>query len=118
MPKRVGNLYQRFSDRDFVKTVILMACKGKTKRREVRRILADPDGYAEKLCTMLETGTYKPRKPSVSLKYDDSSQKWRTIRTLPFFPDSSVLFLLFPWTGLYSRKQAASCCRFIQSPHS
>lgn len=64
MPKRVGNLYQRFSDRDFVKTVILMACKGKTKRREVRRILADPDGYAEKLCTMLETGAYKPRKAS------------------------------------------------------
>lgn len=94
MPKRVGNLYQRFSDRDFVKTVILMACKGKTKRREVRRILADPDGYAEKLCTMLETGAYKPRKPSVSLKYDDSSQKWRTIRTLPFFPDCCIQWLV------------------------
>lgn len=94
MPKRVGNLYQKLSDRGFVKAVLINACKDRPGRKDVERVKNHIDKKTEELCRLLETGSYKPRHPNVSYKYDSSSQKMRTIRTVPFFPDCCVQWLI------------------------
>ena len=64
MPKRVGYLYDKMVDRDFIRAVILEAAKGRHSRKDIARILADLDGYVEKtyeivareLCSVGATG--------------------------------------------------------------
>lgn len=46
--KRVGYLYEKMCDVDFIKTAIRNAAKGKTDRLYVKAILSDIDGYARK----------------------------------------------------------------------
>ena len=50
MPKRVGYLYDKMVDRDFIRAVILEAAKGRQSRKDIARILADLDGYVENGC--------------------------------------------------------------------
>lgn len=94
MPKRVGNLYQNLSDRAFVKAVLINACKDRPDRKDVERVKKHIDEKTEELCRLLETGAFRPRRPNVSYKFDASSQKLRTIRTVPFFPDCCVQWLI------------------------
>lgn len=94
MPKRVGHLYEKLSDRAFVKAVLIEACKHRHGRKDVARVQNNIDAKTEELCRLLEEGRYKPRKPNVSYKYDPSSQKTRVIRVVPFFPDCCVQWLI------------------------
>ena len=45
--KRVGYLYEKMCDVDFIKKAIKNAAKGKTDRLYVKAILSDIDGYAQ-----------------------------------------------------------------------
>lgn len=115
MPKRIGNLYQRLSDRAFVKAVLVNACKDRHGRKDVERIKNHIDEKSEELCRMLEEGTFRPRKPNVSYKYDASSQKMRTIRTVPFFPDCCVQWLIVELlrVPVFMRGMDPYCCASI-----
>lgn len=46
MPKRVGYLYDKMVDRDFIRAVIQEAAKGRRSRKDIAPVLADLDGYA------------------------------------------------------------------------
>lgn len=93
-PKKAGFLYDKMLDRDFIRTVILEAAKGKRKRREVRRVLANLDDYVEKTYDMLASESFVPTPPKEKEIFDESSQKWRIIKMVPFWPDAVVHWLL------------------------
>ena len=115
MPKRVGNLYRKLSDRSFVKAVLIEACKHRNGRKDVARVRDNIDAKTEELCRLLEAGKYKPRKPNVSYKYDPSSQKTRTIRIVPFFPDCCIQWLIVELLrdSVFMRGMDHNCCASI-----
>ena len=87
MPKRVGFLYERLLDRELIKRSIYKGAKGKHHRRDVRKVLADVDGYVERMVEIVETRSFTPRQPTRRRLYDPSAAKWRDIASIPFFPD-------------------------------
>ncbi len=93
-PKRAGFLYDKMMDRDFIRSVILEAARGKRKRREVQLVLADLDWYVEKTYSILEAESFVPARPREKEIYDESSQKWRTIKMVPFWPDAVMHWLM------------------------
>ena len=48
MPKRVGYLYDKMVDRDFIRAVIQEAAKGAEVVKHYAPVLADLDGYGRK----------------------------------------------------------------------
>ena len=63
MPKRVGYLYDKMLDRDFIKQTIHKAAKGRTKRRDIAKVLRNLDDYVERTYELLEAGAYVPCIP-------------------------------------------------------
>ena len=94
MPKRKGFLYERMLDRSFIRDAILRAAKHKTKRRSVRRVLNNLDGYVEKTYALLAGNLYRPSRPREREIYDESSQKRRVIQVVPFWPDGVMHWML------------------------
>ena len=94
MPKRVGFLYDKMLDKAFIRDAILRAAKHKTKRRSVRRVLNNLDGYVEKTYALIAGGLFRPSKPREREIYDESSQKRRVIQVVPFWPDGVMHWML------------------------
>ena len=94
MPKRIGFLYEKMADKGFIRRVILEASRGKRKRREVRRVLKNLDEYVDKTYDMIVSESFVPTPPKEREIYDDSSQKRRIIKVVPFWPDSVMHWLL------------------------
>lgn len=94
MPKKVGFLYDKMVDRDFIRRVILEAAHGRRNRHDVKPVMDDLDKYVEKAYQMVATESYVPSKPKVRRIYDESSQKWRNIKMVPFWPDGVMQWLL------------------------
>lgn len=90
MPKRVGFLYEKMTDKGFIRSCILKASRHKMKRRAVRRVIEDIDRYVDMTYEMMRDGTFIPTQPKTKTIYDTSSQKERTIQTVPFWPDAVV----------------------------
>ncbi len=89
MPKRVGNIYARMEDPDFIRKCIVIGTRGgqKRHRRDVRKVLGDLDGYVEVMQRIVRERSFCPRRPSQKRIYDLSSQKHRDTNSVPFFPD-------------------------------
>ena len=87
MPKKVGFLYEKMCDRDLIRAAIMVGTKGKRRRKDVRKVLADVDGYVEKTYQMLVSESYTPTVPRSRAIIDKSSGKRRIIRIVPFYPD-------------------------------
>lgn len=94
MPKKVGFLYDKMLDRAFIRGVILDAAKGRKKRHDIAKVLADLDGYVDRAYELLATDSFVPSVPKERDIYDESSQKWRKIKMVPFWPDGVVHWLL------------------------
>ncbi len=94
MPKRVGFLYQTMCDKDFIRRAIIKGSKGKRKRWDVKYVLEDVEKYTDKMYDLLTRRAYVPTKPREKLIYDPSSQKYRSISVVPYFPDGIVHQLL------------------------
>ena len=94
MPKRVGFLYEKMADKDFIRATIIRASRRKRKRRDVRRVLKNLDDYVDRTYEMVKTERFVPTPPHEREVYDDSSQKWRTIKVVPFWPDGVMHWLL------------------------
>ena len=89
MPKRVGYIYPRMNDREFIrrcKKIGTRECK-KKKRKDVRKVLDHWDRYEDMTMDMIEARSFKPRIPRMKTIYDPSSQKWRDTYRVPFWPD-------------------------------
>lgn len=87
MPKRVGHLYERMCDKELIRAAIKKGSKGKKKRRDVQRVLKDPEKYVDKVYELLVTDTYIPTPPKTKRIFDKSSGKEREINIVPFYPD-------------------------------
>lgn len=94
MPKKIGFLYDKMSDRKFIRGVILDAAHGRHSRSDVAPILEDLDGYVELTYEMVVTESFVPSKPKEKDIFDESSQKWRKIKMVPFWPDGIMHWLL------------------------
>lgn len=112
--KRVGYLYEKMCDVDFIKKAIKNAAKGKTDRLYVKAILSDIDGYAQKLKAMLETETVK-LSPNEHIEiYDRSCSKTRKITIPKFYPDQIVHWLIITAAQpVITRGMYRYCCGSI-----
>ena len=48
MPKRKGFLYEWMCDKEHIREAIVFGAKDKHDRRDVRRVLADVDGFTDR----------------------------------------------------------------------
>lgn len=94
MPKRIGYLYEIMKDESFIRATVIKACYGRHKRKDVAAVLNDIDNVVSNLSRMLGDDTYVPSPYSELRIYDESSQKYRRIKTLPFYPDCLMQWLL------------------------
>lgn len=90
MPKRIGCLYERMLDLELIKTIIISGSKGKRKRRDVKEVLSDVDGYAEKVLFLLANDLYIPTIPRKIHIFDNSCQKERNIKVVHYYPDGII----------------------------
>lgn len=90
MPKREGRLYEKMCDLETIKATILAGTRGKRKRKDVRRVLDDIEGYAARTKAMLETDAFTPTPPRLREIYDHSGCKKRVIHIVPYWPDGLV----------------------------
>ena len=86
MPKRVGHLYEKMCDKDQIRLAIKNGSKKKKHRRDVRRVLKNPEKYVDKVYDLLTTGSYTPTPPKVKHIHDKSCGKDRDITIVPFYP--------------------------------
>lgn len=75
--KRIGFVYGKLLDKEFIKQTIQKASKHKTKRKSVQRVLANIDEYTEKIYKMIETDTIKLR-PTRSREIQERGKTRRT----------------------------------------
>ena len=101
MPKRKGFLYEWMCDKEHIREAIVFGAKDKHDRRDVRRVLADVDGYTDRVYDLLQTQTFAPAQPKKRKIFDNSSRKWREIEYVPFFPDGIVHTLIFSLQGVF-----------------
>ena len=94
MPKRKGFLYEWMCDKEHIREAIVFGAKDKHDRRDVRRVLADVDGFTDRVYDLLQTQTFTPAQPKKRKIFDNSSRKWREIEYVPFFPDGIVHTLM------------------------
>ena len=94
MPKRVGYLYDKMVDREFIRAVILDASKGRRNRKDIARVMADLDGYVEKTYELVASESFVPSEPKIREIYDESSEKHRKIKMVPFWPDGVIQWML------------------------
>lgn len=90
MPKKVGYLYDKMCDRDLIRTAIIKGSIGKRNRWDVKKVLADVDGYVEKVYDLVSQGKFVPTPPKEKQIFDKSSQKARIISIVPFYPDGII----------------------------
>lgn len=90
MPKRVGYLYDKMLDKDLIRFVILESARHKHRRHEVRKVLTHLEKYVEQTYKILSEGSFVPTRPKLKTIYDDSSQKQRELKIVPFWPDGIV----------------------------
>lgn len=88
--KRIGHLYEKICEIENIKTAILKASKGKRRRDDVKRILADIPKYAELVQHQLLTETFEPADYRTGTVKEGSSRKTREIFKPNFFPDQIV----------------------------
>lgn len=92
--KRVGNIYEKIIQLGNLESAIMHAAKGKSKRRNVEKILDSPTYYAMQIQKILKDHTYKP-SPYVEMKIQDGARKKERIIYKPqFYPDQCIHWAL------------------------
>lgn len=93
MPKRIGHLYEKALDKDYIRAIIHRAALHREKRPDIARVLKHLDSCVNRIYSMLLNDSYTPHKPKVVMIFDESSQKERKIQMLPFFPDCIIQWI-------------------------
>lgn len=89
MPKRVGYIYGKMEDADFIDRCIAIGTKDSKKRRrnDVKRVLDNREGHIKKMQQIVRERSFTPKLPNRKKVYDQSSLKVRDTSSVPFFPD-------------------------------
>ena len=106
--KRVGFLYDRLLDKEFIKQIIQKASKHKTKRKQVKKVLASIDEYTEKIYLMIKNNQIELR-PTRTREILERG-KIRTITISPFYPNQILDYLLVELTKPIIRKSMYAYC--------
>lgn len=92
MPKRVGFLYERLLDKDFLKSCVKASlAKKKKSRRDVRKVTRDIDGTVDRMYRIFADYDYTPTEPKIKVILDKCSQKERELAIQPFNHDGVIL---------------------------
>ena len=86
MPKRKGFLYEWMCDKEHIREAIVFGAKDKHDRRDVRRVLADVDGYTDRVYDLLQTQTFAPAQPKKRISSTtaaESGERSNTFRSSP-----------------------------------
>lgn len=83
-------MYDKMLNKDLIRFVILESARHKHRRHEVRKVLTHLEKYVEQTYKILSEGSYVPTRPKLKTIYDDSSQKQRELKIVPFWPDGIV----------------------------
>lgn len=106
--KRVGYLYDKMLDRNFIKDTIILASKHKTRRREVKKVLNDIDTYIDKIYKMLTTENIQLKQ--THQRVIEEKGKERLITISPFFPNQVLDYMLVEITKPIIRKPMYQYC--------
>lgn len=78
--KRLGHLYEKLIDVDYIEDSIYKAFRKKKKTRSIRRILANPRKHAERISSMIQNGELPfVKERNIMMIQDGKMQKWRSI---------------------------------------
>ena len=106
--KRIGYVYNKMLDKEFIKATIKKASKNKTNRRLVKRVLANIDEYTDKIYEMIETENIVMRETHHREIYENG--KTRKITVSPFYPNQILDYILVETTKDIIRKPMYIYC--------
>ena len=106
--KRVGFVYDRLLDKEFIKQTIQKASKHKTRRRTVRKVLAHIDEYTDRIYEMLASEKIEMR-PTHNKTIKERGKE-RLITVSPFYPNQILDYLLVESTKPLIRKSMYQYC--------
>ena len=92
--KRTGNIFEKVTQLGNIESAIMKASKGKTKRKNVEKILDSPTYYAMKIQKMLKEKTYIPSPYIEMTIHDGVRKKERIIYKPQFYPDQCIHWAL------------------------
>lgn len=92
--KRESYLFDGIVNKENIYKAILRSSKGKTKRREVQKILNNIDYYTNEIYKILSSKSYIPSEYRVSIIYDSLNKKERTISKPKYYPDQVIQYCL------------------------
>lgn len=106
--KRVGFVYDKLLDKEFIKQTIIKASKHKTSRKAVKKVLANLDYYTDLIYEMIKNDEIK-LKPTRQREILERG-KVRKITISPFFPNQIFDYLLVECTKPIIRKSMYHYC--------
>lgn len=92
--KREGYLYSKIINKHNIELAITRSSRGKTKRKDVKRVLNNIDYYVEKIYKLLSTKSYVPSEYKISIIYDNLNKKERMISKPNYYPDQIIQYSL------------------------
>ena len=119
--KRYKHLYEEIISIENIKLALIRASKNKRHRKSVKRILANPELFVNKIHEMLKTESYVPSKYTQMIINEDI--KPRKISKLPFYPDRIIQHAILNILGPIFKESLCLCvcasvpCRGISLAH-
>lgn len=92
--KREGYVFEKIANKANIQSAIIKSSKGKTKRKEVQKILNNFDYYVDSIYNMLINKSYIPSEYRISVIYDALNKKNRTISKPKYYPDQIIHYCL------------------------
>lgn len=88
--KRIGNLFNKITNLDNIKSAVLEASKNKRNRKEVKAVLTNIDFFVSQIQEMLINKTFINSEVIHRTRIEKLNGKIREITVLPFFPDQII----------------------------
>ncbi len=92
--KRIGYIYESLCTKENIRNAIYKSSVGKTKRKEVIKVLDNVEHYVDEIQYLLVNKLYVPKNYKVSVIYDKMNKKNREIYKPQYFPDQIIHYCL------------------------
>lgn len=113
--KRKGFIYEKIVELDNIELAICKASMGKTKRKNVEKILDSPTYYAMQVQKMLKEKSYTPSPYIEMIIHDGANKKERIIYKPRFYPDQVVHWaLMLQIQSIIYKGMYELCCASIK----
>ncbi|MBR5286218.1 MAG: RNA-directed DNA polymerase [Clostridia bacterium] len=106
--KRIGNLYEQLLDIERIKEIIILAAKGKRKRKNVLHVLESIDLFAEEMLDMLTSGEYYLAPTHNKTIMERGKERVLTIS--PFFPNRVLDYIMVETLKPFIKKSMYEYC--------